>query len=782
MAIERIKVNLIPTGTMPVCHASQYDKGRKIGLDIYNGLQPYILSDETVELDIRKSDGRIVTLDVPVMARGNSVVFETTEQMCAVAGANLCELRLLKNGTDVGSANFSMQIERSPMENGLHSESEINNLNRQIDDYLDEVLPDEIAEEVPAIVEQVVGENYPTRQEVNQALEGKADATATAEALNSLAEAVRGKADVSAIPTKTSQLQNDSNFASIDDSATASDKTWSAEKVSTELSGKANTVITHNDVYSFERGFVSTSGGLIGDNNKRARTPLIKIVENELNNSLFFTCDAPSTIYTFKVCAFYKNGVFVKNLTSSDYKASGTTVALDGTFNQFRLCFSLVNDTQDMTDAQVEALSTTITTNISLETVKDDDNSNAERIESLEKTDYADILENTPILYDDTYSFERGFVSTSGGTIGYNTKRARTPLLNIVENEFNDKLVFSCNAPSTVYTFKVCAFYKDGVFVKNLPSADYNASGTIVDLDGTFNQFRVCFSLKNDTQDMTDAQVEALSVTVTTNVTLSTVKSDTDNNTKRIEVLEEKVDVPNLWYKGKKCVALGDSITYGYAPKNYDLFGQQLDSYAKLASQRMGMSFVNYGIAGSTVAYHADRDPMSVRYANMDNDADVILVMGGTNDIRNGISLGVISDRTNTTFYGALHVLLGGLYKKYMIDQGVEVGKTKKIVICTPIKLLQTGSEESGGTGTLVDFSAWIDAIKEVASYYSFPVLDLYNQSNINPHLNETIAGTEVGYIGYYYNPYITDGTHPTQEGQDIMADVLCGFLMSLVS
>lgn len=173
MAIERIKVNLIPTGTMPVCSASQYDAGRKIGLDIYNGLQPYILSDETVELDIRKSDGRIVTLDVPITARGNSVVFETTEQMCAVAGANLCELRLIKNGTDVGSANFSMQIERSPMENGLLSESEINNLERQIDDHIDEVLPDmvdEVAGEivpplVNELVPQAVGDNYYTKSE-----------------------------------------------------------------------------------------------------------------------------------------------------------------------------------------------------------------------------------------------------------------------------------------------------------------------------------------------------------------------------------------------------------------------------------------------------------------------------------------------------------------------------------------------------------------------------------------------------------------------------------------
>ena len=194
----------------------------------------------------------------------------------------------------------------------------------------------------------------------------------------------------------------------------------------------------------------------------------------------------------------------------------------------------------------------------------------------------------------------------------------------------------------------------------------------------------------------------------------------------------------------------------------------------------LGMTFYNYGIIGSTMAYHESRDPMSRRYEELPDDADIITVMGGTNDIRNGIQLGTMNDRTDETYYGALHVVLGGLYKKYMIDQDVTVGKSKKIVAITPIKLLQSSSAEQGGTGTLYDFEPWVNAVKEVASYYSIPVLDFYNLSGINPHLNETIQGTVSGYTGYY-NPYITDGTHPTREGQAIMANVLMGFLKTLM-
>lgn len=112
--------------------------------------------------------------------------------------------------------------------------------------------------------------------------------------------------------------------------------------------------------------------------------------------------------------------------------------------------------------------------------------------------------------------------------------------------------------------------------------------------------------------------------------------------------------------------------------------------------------------------------------------------------------------------------------------KGFRSVKEKKIIAITPTKLLKTPSSELGGTGELYDFEPWVNAIKEVAAYYSIPVLDFYNLSGINPHLNETIQGTDTGYTGVY-NPYITDGTHPTQEGHDIMSKVLEGFLKTLI-
>ena len=53
----------------------------------------------------------------------------------------------------------------------------------------------------------------------------------------------------------------------------------------------------------------------------------------------------------------------------------------------------------------------------------------------------------------------------------------------------------------------------------------------------------------------------------------------------------------------------------------------------------------------------------------MADDADIITVMGGTNDVRLGVPLGKMEDRTPNTFYGALHTLMQGLYTKYIAPQ-----------------------------------------------------------------------------------------------------------------
>lgn len=243
---------------------------------------------------------------------------------------------------------------------------------------------------------------------------------------------------------------------------------------------------------------------------------------------------------------------------------------------------------------------------------------------------------------------------------------------------------------------------------------------------------------------------------------------------KSITDVYKKVD-----FGGTKLAALGDSVTYGFIPRNTVGYPGQLDSFAKLTADYFGMTFENHGVSGSTVAFVEDASPMCQRVGLMPDDADVVVFMGGTNDFRKGVVLGTMDDRGSDTFYGALHMVMSALYEKYIVSQSVESAMNTKVVVCTPIKLLDNYYADRQGEGILANLSPWVAAIKEVANYYSLPVLDFYNLSMINPHLNRTVKGTETGYTGYY-NPHITDGTHPTQEGARLMANALISFLKSI--
>lgn len=222
--METIKLDLIPGKKMPSLHASQYDDGRDYHIDLTENRVPYVLDGtETISLTVRKCDNTLVTMDIANTFAGKSYIeFRTTEQMNACAGFNYGEITIEKNGTQISSLNFYLQVEGAPDEGGITSQSEINNLNRQIDDHIDEVLPDMIAEDVPPIVEQVIGDNYYDKEttdntfatktaleEVANAVDDKADATETAEALGQLTEAVEGKASASDLQTLENSMQTD---------------------------------------------------------------------------------------------------------------------------------------------------------------------------------------------------------------------------------------------------------------------------------------------------------------------------------------------------------------------------------------------------------------------------------------------------------------------------------------------------------------------------------------------------------------------------------------------
>lgn len=120
--MEVLTLNLIPGGATQVVHASQFDVGRQFKLITYEGDEPFNPSTYTAEFDAIKPDGNIIQANVT--KDSSSVTVTTTEQMCAVEGDTICEIKFSKSGDVIGTANFILRVELDPIFAGTSSQSE----------------------------------------------------------------------------------------------------------------------------------------------------------------------------------------------------------------------------------------------------------------------------------------------------------------------------------------------------------------------------------------------------------------------------------------------------------------------------------------------------------------------------------------------------------------------------------------------------------------------------------------------------------------------------------
>lgn len=209
---------------------------------------------------------------------------------------------------------------------------------------------------------------------------------------------------------------------------------------------------------------------------------------------------------------------------------------------------------------------------------------------------------------------------------------------------------------------------------------------------------------------------------------------------------------------GLKINFIGDSITEGWgtSDKKYAYWNLIKEEYG-LAEARV------YGVGGTRFSRNTvpsaiercDRDFL-LRYPDMDDDADAVVIFGGTNDFGDGdAKLGKIEDRTPYTFYGACHLLFEGMINKYPYAT---------IVAMTPLHRVGEDIVREG-YAPLVDY---VNAIKEVAAYYAIPVLDLWSVSGMQPA------------VPTLKEKYMPDGLHPNDAGHRLIASRLAGFLKSL--
>lgn len=111
------KLDMTPGGVMLVIHMSQYDSDFTIVFSLYNSDGTFTIeSGTTARIRGTKKSGTGYSVPATVDASTNTVTVTGDQQMTAVAGTNIYEITLYKNGKELNSANFILDVERAALD------------------------------------------------------------------------------------------------------------------------------------------------------------------------------------------------------------------------------------------------------------------------------------------------------------------------------------------------------------------------------------------------------------------------------------------------------------------------------------------------------------------------------------------------------------------------------------------------------------------------------------------------------------------------------------------
>ena len=110
-------LNLIPGACSPEVHLSQYDKGRVVPFKLADGKSAYnVPAGSAIVVKATKPSG--LGFIVPVSFEGDTATMTITETMSNEYGRFPAELSITNGGTLIGTANFVLNVEKSPHPEG----------------------------------------------------------------------------------------------------------------------------------------------------------------------------------------------------------------------------------------------------------------------------------------------------------------------------------------------------------------------------------------------------------------------------------------------------------------------------------------------------------------------------------------------------------------------------------------------------------------------------------------------------------------------------------------
>ena len=239
----------------------------------------------------------------------------------------------------------------------------------------------------------------------------------------------------------------------------------------------------------------------------------------------------------------------------------------------------------------------------------------------------------------------------------------------------------------------------------------------------------------------------------------------------------------NSQWQGKRVAYLGDSMTQKTKKGTNTIYWEYL-------SELLGIEPYVYGISGN------QWDGIYKQALKLHEEkgiaVDAILIFAGTNDYSHGVPLGKFYSETtkeanhngnsvtrkyrtpienDSTFCGRINKVLTFLKTNFPDQQ---------IIILTPIhrgyaKFSETNvqPEESFANARGLYIDAYVDVLKQAASYWAVPLIDLYSLSGLYP-----LADSQVK----YFNNADSDRLHPNAVGNYRLAKTIQYQLLALPS
>ena len=238
------------------------------------------------------------------------------------------------------------------------------------------------------------------------------------------------------------------------------------------------------------------------------------------------------------------------------------------------------------------------------------------------------------------------------------------------------------------------------------------------------------------------------------NIRSSYVETEQANEKDRNIIVNNSINFSDM-----KIACLGDSITSGSNMDNLDNYQQY--SYPSILKNILNVKEVyNLGIGGSSYGRYWDKAFVD-RYKEIPQDANIILVMGGTNDgfAASQKEMGSLSEKKPRTFYGDVDELMRGLKENY---------PAAKIIFATPLPNVLHDYLRNQ-RDYLLPQSAFAQAIKELAAQYDIDVIDLYNSNILDTHDAQIISS------------YMPDGVHGNPAGYQILAEHMASQMIQII-